>query len=205
MIASHALLLEELGSFTLRSNLVSGNVVCLRTGERMSSGVAGLEADPHLPPAYFDDGTQTFGLGYTSGPDGRPDAPMRADDPGNARRTAVQNEAAEIDEVFAAAWHKSLGDLDEGGVGDEAAENMPGNMPRETVTLAAVPGEDGQAVAGAVLAALTATGTPMRTEDIIKATGGRVAPVTRALRQLAGDGQIAKLGDRGPYIARSDR
>jgi len=70
--------LEELGSRVLRSMLVGGNVVCLRTGERADAGMIGLDADPSELPRYFPDGTPTSGLGYVVGPALR-QAPARVD------------------------------------------------------------------------------------------------------------------------------
>jgi hypothetical protein len=39
----------------------------------------GLVKDPSEIPRFFSDGSKTPGLGYTDGPDVRPDAPMRTD------------------------------------------------------------------------------------------------------------------------------
>ena len=102
--------LSELGDQSLRSMLVGGNVVCLRTGDKVSAGMLGLEADPSALPKYFPYGEATGGLGYAVGSDNRqapfrtdlvprPDAPparevpqlepefLRGDGPGDARRS----------------------------------------------------------------------------------------------------------------------
>ena len=79
--------LAELGDQVVRSMLVGGNVVCLRTGDRVSAGMLGLETDPSVLPKYFPGGEPTGGLGYVVGPDNR-QAPMRISPvPGSMRRS----------------------------------------------------------------------------------------------------------------------
>ncbi len=56
---SHTLLLSQLGDMTLRAMVIGGNVVALRTGEGMSGGIIGLEADPRMLPRRFPDGSET--------------------------------------------------------------------------------------------------------------------------------------------------
>lgn len=57
--------LEELGSQTLRSMLRSGNVICLRTGDRVSAAMLGIQGDPSAIPMEWPDGTTTAGVCYT--------------------------------------------------------------------------------------------------------------------------------------------
>jgi hypothetical protein len=71
-------LIAELGDQVIRSMLRGGNVISMRTGDRVSAGALGLEADPSTLPHYFADGSSTAGLGYLLGPDQR-QAPFRAD------------------------------------------------------------------------------------------------------------------------------
>ena len=72
--------LSELGGQqALRDMLRGGNVWSGRTANKVASGMVGLEKDPSELPRFFGDGSETAGLGYTSGPDNRPDAPMRTD------------------------------------------------------------------------------------------------------------------------------
>ena len=63
-VATQVPSLAELGgnAQALRSMLVGGNVVCLRTGDRVSAAMIGLEADPSALPRYFPDGEATGGL-----------------------------------------------------------------------------------------------------------------------------------------------
>jgi hypothetical protein len=67
------------GSQALRDMLRGGNVWSGRTANSVGQGMLGLAKDPSGIPRYFADGTATAGLGYTDGPDRRPDAPMRCD------------------------------------------------------------------------------------------------------------------------------
>jgi hypothetical protein len=98
--------LSELADQVIRSMLVGGNVVCLRTGDRVSAGMIGLDADPSLLPKYFPDGKPTYGLGYVVGPDMR-QAVARADAVSVAarRRDPV---VPVLDERFAAAMSRVM-------------------------------------------------------------------------------------------------
>jgi uncharacterized protein DUF87 len=79
-LATHLPSLSELGGEqALRDMLRGGNVVSMRTANRVSGGMVGLEKDPSEIPRFFQDGKETYGLGYADGPDARPDAPMRTD------------------------------------------------------------------------------------------------------------------------------
>lgn len=98
--------LAELGDQVVRSMLRGGNVVCLRTGDSVSSSYLGLEADPSSLPPYFADGSPTAGLGYLIGPDQR-QAPFRADlVPARLRHAKVQVPA--LDDRFAAAMASAM-------------------------------------------------------------------------------------------------
>ncbi len=68
-------LLDQLGSTTLRDQVASGNVVVLRTGNKLSGAVAfngNLPVDPSTLPREWPDGTSTAGLAYVLGPGARP-------------------------------------------------------------------------------------------------------------------------------------
>lgn len=78
---------DELGgSSTLRAMASSGNIVCFRTSDKVSAGMAfagSLPGDPSAIPKYFPNGKNTGGMGYIAGPGSRA-AVMRAywvDDP----------------------------------------------------------------------------------------------------------------------------
>lgn len=68
-------LLDQLGgSSTLRDMVAAGNVIVLRTANRLSGQVAfngNLAADPALIPREFDDLSSTSGIGYSLGPGAR--------------------------------------------------------------------------------------------------------------------------------------
>jgi len=71
--------LAELKAQEVRSILVGGNVWCGRTGDAVTGGYVNLPNNPRDLPRYFSDGTPTWGLGYASGPDNRPEVTMRTD------------------------------------------------------------------------------------------------------------------------------
>lgn len=192
--------LEELGSQTLRSMLRGGNVICLRTADRVSAGMLGLPADPHDLPQYFANGDYTYGLGYVIGPDRR-QAIARTDIPtSEQRRRAYTLPALEAD---------SQAILN--GFGSQAA---PG--PAAAVSHASTPEDspapDGQTAADAILAILDHR---MSRGDIIIAAQnlslqwGRpqrfsLRAVTLALAKLAETGRVTRHGDgsyeRGPHL-----
>jgi hypothetical protein len=97
--------LEEMGSRVLRSMLVGGNVVCLRTGERADAGMIGLQADPSLLPKYFANGEPTSGLGYIVGPELR-QAPARIDMVPRAVRRVIP-QVPELDSLFEVAVERT--------------------------------------------------------------------------------------------------
>jgi hypothetical protein len=71
--------LAELKAGELRSILNGGNVICHRTGDKVSSGMLNIPANPHELPKQFADGSLTYGLGFAGGPDARPSVTMRSD------------------------------------------------------------------------------------------------------------------------------
>jgi hypothetical protein len=220
MLASHTLLLTQLGDQTLRAMLIGGNVVALRTGENMSGGTIGLGADPHQLPRIFANGTETHGLGYLVGPDQRPDSPMRVRLVPNPRKVATEADIAPMDPVFGDAFRGSLivqaqhgfagaAEMCEslgltvpaaapGGTAPAAPPDAPALVPD-----AADPG--GQTAADAILAVLT---RPMERGEILEAVErkrlewGREKPwtiraVTGPLRQMTEAGRIAQPGGDG--------
>jgi hypothetical protein len=195
--------LSELGDQSLRSMLVGGNVVCLRTGDRVSAGMLGLDVDPSALPKYFPSGEPTGGLGYAIGPDNR-QAPMRVSPVPSRMRRAVPA-VAEFDESFDAAlhagmvaWHAFSADAEK-AVSATAADSVPADDSPE-----------GRRCADAVWQVLADSGQPMERGEIIRwvselaTTGwGREKPfsirsVTNALNTLLeGDGGrvIVKVRD----------
>ena len=98
--------LSELGDQVVRSMLVGGNVVCLRTGDRVSAGMLGLLSDPSALPRYFADGSPTYGLGYVIGPDMRQAAARIDLVPRSVRRQVPA--VPELDDRFAEAMGAAM-------------------------------------------------------------------------------------------------
>lgn len=184
--------LSEFGDQALRSMLVGGNVVCLRTGDKVSAGMVGLEADPSALPKYFPDGEATGGLGYVISVDNR-QAPFRSDMvPRRMRRQPV--EVPSLEPEFLEVMDRAM----RGGltVPSAPAQQEPdGDAP------------DGRRCADAVWQVLADSGQPMERGEIIRwvselaTTGwGRDKPfsirsVTNALNTLL-------EGDNGRVIAK---
>jgi hypothetical protein len=193
--------LSEFGDQALRSLLVGGNVVCLRTGDKVSAGMVGLEADPSALPKYFPDGEATGGLGYVVSVDNR-QAPFRSDMvPRRMRRQPVEVPALEPE--FLEVMDRAM----RGGL------TVPSAAPAQPEPDDDSP--DGRRCADAVWQVLADSGQPMERGEIIRwvselaTTGwGREKPfairsVTNALTALTeGDGGrvIVKVRD-GVYQA----
>ena len=193
--------LSELGDQALRSMLVGGNVVCLRTGDKVSAGMVGLEADPSALPKYFPDGEATGGLGYVVSVDNR-QAPFRSDMvPRRMRRQPV--EVPQLEPEFLEVMDRAM----------RGALKLPDAPPAEPDPADDSP--EGRRCADAVWQVLADSGQPMERGEIIRwvselaTTGwGREKPfsirsVTNALTALLeGDGGrvIAKVRE-GVYQA----
>ena len=182
--------------------LRGGNVISMRTANRVACGMLGLEKDPSEIPKFFSDGKETYGLGYAAGPDNRPDAPMRSDLVPKAMRRKVPA-VPRLDDRFLEAMDAAMGTqgvlLPRRDVPQPEADDTP----------------EGRRCIDAVWQILADAGKPMERGEIIKwvnelvTTGwGRDKPftirsITSALTSLtAGDGGrvIAKVRD-GVYQA----
>jgi hypothetical protein len=200
-IAIHVPSLAEFGgnAQALRSILAGGNVLCGRTGDKVSGGMIGVQADPSQLPKYFADGvTPTVGLGYSSTPDNRPATPGRWDwvpDPYKVARTA---QIREPHEIVAAALDRAR---KAGGV------QLPMPVPAHLAPAPAEdedPGTEGRTCADAILAVL---GGEMTRGEIIAAVKelaegewGRpktfsTRAVQNALTAMADGGRILKPRD----------
>lgn len=198
VVASHGLLLSELGDNIFRSMLVSGNAIALRTGETFTGSNAGLMADPRQLPQVFPDGSPTHGLGYVNGPGSRPDSPMRTRYVPSPAKVALAHKAAEFDPVFGDAFRSMLIRL--------AAAGQPG--ARELCPQFGVTGDDLSGYAEAVAAQAASAAAP----DDSPAPGGRTAsdaiiavltrPMTRGEILAAVEAQ-ARAWDREPWSLRA--
>lgn len=126
ILASHALLLKELGDNTLRAMVQSGNAIALRTGEGFTGGVIGLQADPKNLPQVFPDDTPTHGLGYMKGPSNRPDSPMRIRWVRNPRKWIMRHPVKPMDDVFAAAFRGSV--IEQAATGQPGADSLAASL-----------------------------------------------------------------------------
>jgi|SRR5580704_2127534 hypothetical protein len=204
-LATHIPGLTDLGGEqALRDMLRGGNVVSMRTANRVGGPMLGLEKDPSEIPRFFADGKETYGLGYAAGPDNRPDAPMRSDLVPKAMRRRVPAVPV-LDDRFLEDMDRAMG-----GQGVPVPSSAP-DPPADDAP-------EGRRCADAVWQVLADSGKPMERGEVIKwvnelvTTGwGREKPfsirsVTDALAKLtAGDGGrvITKVRD-GVYQAPQD-
>ena len=165
-LATHIPSLSELGNEqALRDMLRGGNVISMRTANRVASGMLGLEKDPSEIPMFLADGRETYGLGYCAGPDNRPDAPMRTDLVPKAMRRKVP-QVPSLDERFLEAMDRAMG--------DEGVQ-VPLEAPPFLVPVPddGPPDQPGKACADAVTEVLRANGRPMERGDIYVAIEGK--------------------------------
>jgi hypothetical protein len=167
--------LSELGDQALRSMLVGGNVVCLRTGDRVSAAMIGLEADPSALPRYFPDGEATGGLGYVVSLDNR-QAPFRSDKvPSAMRRRPVT--VPLLEDEFLEAMDRAMGAQGVLLPRAEVPQSDPDDAP------------DGRRCTDAVWLVLSESGHPMERGEIIKwvndlATGAWERPKPFSIRAI---------------------
>lgn len=166
--------------------LRGGNVVSMRTANRVGGGMLGLAKDPSEIPMFFENGKETYGLGYAAGPDNRPDAPMRTDVVPKSMRKKVPA-VPQLDDRFLEAMDRAMRGLD-----------VPGDPADPALGPAADGAEDapeGRTCLDAVWLVLSEAGRPMERGDIIWAgnalaeTWGRrpwsLRSVSGALERLA--------------------
>lgn len=203
--------LAEFGDQTLRSMLVGGNVIGLRTGDRVSGGMIGLDADPSALPKYFPDGEPTQGIGYAVTLDNR-QAPMRTDlVPSRMRHQKA--EVPQLEDEFLEAMDREM----------SRHTPLPNVAPLIAASQSEQPADDGpegRRCVDAVWQVLRASGGEMERGEIIAAAAkvateewGRekawsIRSVTNALGDLAGgkdpDRPVIKPRD-GVYEALAPR
>jgi hypothetical protein len=157
-LATHLPSLSELGGEqALRDMLRGGNVISLRTANRVAGGMLGLEKDPSEIPMFFPDGRETYGLGYCAGPDNRPDAPMRTDLVPKAMRRKVPA-VPQLDDRFLEAMDRAMRGIpwpaDQAGPAGADADDTPEPEGRHCID--------------AVWQVLSDSGEPMERGEIIK-------------------------------------
>jgi hypothetical protein len=222
-LATHIPGLAEMGgSQALRDMLRGGNVWSGRTANKVASGMVGLEKDPSEIPRYFGDGSETAGLGFTSGPDNRPDAPMRTDLVGKEHYRNPP-EVRELDDRFLEvmdaamkAWvsraSKPIAPVSGGGP-VKSPIPRPGSLkpPEEEETDS---GPEGKRCVDAVRQVLGDAAGPMSRGDIIKWVGdlskmwGRPKPwgikmIQNVLRDLVASGEAVQPDGKGNDYAKA--
>jgi hypothetical protein len=166
--------LVELAAQELRSLLVGGTVVCLRTGDKVTGNMVNISANPFELPKIFPNGQPTFGLGYASTLDSRPNTPFRADWLEDPYEVAETTKICGMDDRFAARMAEVISSADATAEQlGKAADSMSALQLR---ILRELPSSQGQ---------------------IIQAFRGEhsLTEVTEALGMLASDGKITRKGD----------
>jgi hypothetical protein len=173
--------LTELGDQALRSMLVGGNVFALRSGDKVSGNMLLIDAAPWDLPQFFRNGERTYGLGYASTAENRPDTPMRIDriaDPYTvAERCAKWGLIRKMDDRYAAKVAEVV------AAEDATAEQL---------------NTEAQSAAERELYVLGKIGTGRTRGELVHICGGtlKLSQVNEAISQLVKDGKVADQGGR---------
>jgi hypothetical protein len=170
--------IKELGLGELRSMLVGGNVICFRTGDRVSHGMANIPANPNELPKKFPNGTRTEGLGFAATGDvtPRPSVAMRSDWLEDPYEAANQLPGCPPDQGVAARLAASV----------EAAGDILAGIAAAADSQARVQLE--------ILGVLRVQGA-MTPGQIISATTFKVSEVASAIDILFDTGKVRDAGD----------
>jgi hypothetical protein len=160
------------GNQALRSMFVGGNVVSLRTGEKVSQGMLGLSVDPYTLPKYFPNGDATQGLGYAVALDNR-QAPFRSDlVPKRLRREKA--EVPSLEPEFLEVMDKAMGGVSPTSAYPAAKKAAAGPAPRTPRAPEPEPADDapeGRRCIDAVWLVLSSRAQDMTRGEVIKWTG----------------------------------
>src|SRR5215831_3993878 len=168
--------LRELKAQELRSILNGGTVIAHRAGDKVTAGYVNIAANLNEIPKRFPNGQPTWGLGYTEGPDMRPDVPMRTDLLADirAREVARTTRIRGLDQTVADRLAAAIAS------GDELAEAL----------------RQGSADAALrQLQIIAALAQPMTLGDLIKAVGLKPSEVSAEVTALMVQGRIRKTGE----------
>jgi len=176
--------IKELGGTgELRSILVGGNVICFRTGDKVSHGMANIPANPNELPKFWSNGKPTVGLGFASTGDNipRPSVTMRTD---------------YVDDPYSYAEEAQPTGPDS-NVADRLARVLS-QADADAADLAAHAADQAQVMLG-ILSMLT---RPMTQGMIISQSTWKPSEVVDAVKALFDEGKVREAGN--DMIARVD-
>jgi hypothetical protein len=166
---------KEMQAGELRSILNGGTVICHRTGDKVSSGMLNLDAQPNLLPRYFPDKSSTVGLGYGASVEDRPDVVMRTD---------------HVEDPYEVAETAAITALDGDCAGHLAdALNQAAELKRKMTEAADDKGRIMAAIMDAVVRGLEIA-------HVAQATGQPFSEVVRVADEMAARGEIRREGGK---------
>ena len=176
--------IAELGKGELRSILVGGNVICFRTGDRVSHGMANIPANPNELPKFWRNGKPTVGLGFAATGDAipRPSVTMRTDYVDDPYSYAEEAQPRSPDDGVTWRLDKVLKQAD-----------------ADAASLASAAADQAQ-IQLAILGMLA--GQPMTQGQILSQSSGKVSEIVDAIAALHDAGKIREAGN--DMIARVD-
>lgn len=173
--------ISEMHKGELRSILNGGNVICFRTGDKVTNGMANIPANPNELPKVWPDGKPTAGLGFAATVDiaPRPTVTMRTD-------------YVPLDDLYDYAEEAQITGPDE-SVADRLSRTVAavaGALQTQADTVASM--ELVKAHVQIVLA-----GVPMTAGQVISATTDPVSAVGQAIEEMTEAGQITEDDQTG--------
>ena len=173
--------ISEMHKGELRSILNGGNVICFRTGDKVTNGMANIPANPNELPKVWPDGTPTAGLGFAATADiaPRPTVTMRTD-------------YVPLDDLYDYAEEADITAPD-----DDVAARLSATVAAVASALSV------QADTAASLELVRAhvqivlAGVPMTAGQVISATTDPVSMVGQAIEEMTGEGMITEDDQTG--------
>jgi hypothetical protein len=166
---------KEMQAGELRSILNGGTVICYRTGDKVSSGMLNLPAEPNLLPQYFPDGSKTEGLGYGASIEARPDVAMRTD---------------YVPDPYEVAEEATITGLDDDAAGHLAAALTAASDMKAQARRAA---QDKGALMTVIMQAVV---TGVTCDEIARVAGIPLSQVVACADEMAAQGHLRREGVR---------
>ena len=173
--------ISEMHKGELRSILNGGNVICFRTGDKVTNGMANIPANPNELPKVWPDGDPTAGLGFAATADiaPRPTVTMRTD-------------YVPLDDLYDYAEEAQITGPD---------ENVADRLSRTVAAVAeALQAQADTAASMELVKAhvqIVLAGVPMTAGQVISATTDPVRMVGQAIEEMTKAGQITEDDQTG--------
>jgi hypothetical protein len=168
--------ISEMHKGELRSILNGGNVICFRTGDKVTNGMANIPANPHELPKFWPNGKPTAGLGFAATGDNvpRPSVTMRTD-------------YVPLDDLYDYAEEASITEPDE-----DVAARLAHTVAAVAEALNAQANQQASMELVKAHVKVVLAGVPLTAGQVISATTDPVTMVGQAIEEMTDAGQITE-------------